>query len=116
MSTNYYIKLCDEVKNGNVIATLIEMPLAAGDEESRDTRPQKLEQELREMKEANERLQKEVNALKIRETSLRVHNRRLRRLLLFLVGKAISFNKAVMEGESQIQRALNIMGSLNKGT
>jgi hypothetical protein len=91
MSTNYYIKLYNEVKKGNVSATLIKMPLIARD---------KLEQELREIKEANERLQKEVNALKIRETSLRMYNRCLRKLLLFLVGKAISFNKAIIEGKS----------------
>jgi hypothetical protein len=116
MSTNYYIELCDEANKGNVSAALIEMPLTAGDEASEDIGLQKLEQDLREMKEANERLQKEVNALKIRETSPRMHNRRLRKLLSFLVGKATSFNKAVMEGESQIQRALNIMGGLSRGT
>lgn len=116
MSTNYYIELCDEVKKGNVRATLIGMPLTAEDEANEDIRPQNLEQDLREMMEANERLQKEVNALKIRETSLRLHNRRLRKLLSFLVGNATSFNKAVVEGEAQIQRALNIMVDLNKGT
>lgn len=100
MSTNYYIELYDKVKKGNISATLIETPLIAGDEASEDIGPQKLEQELREMKEANERLQKKVNALKIRENNLRMHNHRLRKLLLFLVRKAISFNKAVMEGEA----------------
>ena len=56
ISTNYYIKLCDEVKKGNISATLIEMPVIVGNEESADLRPQKLEQDLREIKEANKRL------------------------------------------------------------
>jgi hypothetical protein len=116
MSTNYYIKLCDEVRKGNISATLIEVPVTIGEETNKDPWPQKLEQDLREIKETNERLLEEVNNLKIREASLRMHNRRLRKLLSLIVRKAMSLNQVIIEGEVQIQRALNIMSSLNKGT
>lgn len=56
ISTNYYIKLYDEVRKGNIRATLIEVPVTAGEEIREDFRQQKLEKELQEMKEANERL------------------------------------------------------------
>lgn len=116
MSTNYYIELCDEVKKGNISATLAGVPVTTGEETNEDLWPQKLEQDLREMKGTNERLLEEVNDLKIRETSLRMHNRRLRKLLSLVVGKATSLNQAAMEGEVQIQRALSVMSGLNKGS
>jgi hypothetical protein len=116
MSTNHYIELGQEVRKGNISATLVQVPVAEGDEAKEDPWPQKLEQDLREMKEMNERLREEVNDLTIREASLRIHNRRLQKLLSLLVGKATSVNQAVMEGEVQIQRALHIMNGLNKET
>jgi flagellar motor switch protein FliM len=114
MSTSYYTELCDEVKKGNISATLIDMPVITREEAEKDLCPQQLEQDLQEMKETNAQLREEVNDLKIREASLRMHNRRLQKILSLLVGKATSLNQAVREGEVQIQRALNIMNGLNK--
>lgn len=90
------------------------MPVIPREEAEKDLCTQQLEQDLQEIKETNAQLREEVNDLKIREASLRMHNRRLQKILSLLVGKATSLNQAVREGEVQIQRALNIMNGLNK--